>query len=105
MPLSVGARVFPGDRVVTSDDSYVGITLHDDSMLTLGPHSELAIREFKFDASSYTGGLSVSFLKGTARVVTGLIGKHAPQRVHFNTPTATIGIRGTDFIVDLEGQE
>jgi hypothetical protein len=76
--------------------------LYDDTRLTIGPGSELLIREFEFNPSSYAGDLAVSFLKGTARVVTGLIGKHAPDSVHFYTPTATIGIRGTEFVVDVE---
>jgi hypothetical protein len=102
LPLAAGQRVFSGDRVVSGRDSYVGIMLHDDTRLTMGPGSELLIREFEFNPNSYAGGLSVSFVKGTARVVTGLIGKHAPERVRFQTPTADIGIRGTEFIVDLE---
>jgi hypothetical protein len=100
-----GQRIFPGDRISTSPESYVGITLHDDTRLTIGPGSEVLIREFDFNPSSYVGGLAVSFLKGTARVITGIIAKHAPQRVSFSTQTMTIGIRGTDFIVDLEEQE
>ena len=35
------------------------------------------------------------------RVVTGLIGRNSPENVRFNTPTATIGIRGTEFVVDV----
>ena len=101
----IGQRVFPGDRISTSPGSYVGVTLHDDTQLTIGPGSEVLIREFEVNASSYAGGLAVSFLKGTARVITGIIAKHTPQRVNFSTPTMTIGIRGTDFIVDLEGQD
>ena len=102
LPIAAGQRVFSGDRIVSGRDSYVGIMLHDDTRLTIGPGSELLIREFEFNPSSYAGGLAVSFVKGTARVVTGLIGKHAPERVRFQTPTVTIGIRGTEFIVDLE---
>lgn len=102
LPIAIGQHVFPGDRIVSGRDSYVGIMLHDDTRLTIGPGSELLIREFEFNPSSYAGGLAVSFLKGTVRVVTGLIGKHAPERVRFHTPTATIGIRGTEFVVDLE---
>lgn len=102
LPIATGQRVFSGDRIVSGRDSYVGIMLHDDTRLTIGPGSELLIREFEFNPNSYAGGLVVSFVKGTARVVTGLIGRHAPERVRFHTPTATIGIRGTEFIVDLE---
>jgi hypothetical protein len=104
LPAATGQRVFPGDRISAAAGSYLGVTLHDDTLLTIGPGSEMIIREFEFNPSSYAGGLVVSFLKGTARVVTGIIAKHAPERVAFNTPTMTIGIRGTDFIVDLEEQ-
>jgi hypothetical protein len=105
VPITVGERVFPGDRLITGADGYIGITLHDDTRITLGPKSEFLIKEFEFNASSYVGGLSMSFLKGTAAVVTGLLGKHSRDRVSFNTPTSTIGIRGTEFVVDLEESE
>ena len=102
LPTATGQRVFRGDRIVSGQDSYVGIMLHDDTRLTIGPGSELLIQEFEFNPSSHVGVLAVSFVKGTARVVTGLIGKHAPERVRFQTPAVEIGIRGTEFIVDLE---
>ena len=62
--------------------------LYDDTRLTIGPSSEMLIREFEFNPSSYAGDLAVSFLKGTMRVVTGLIGRNSPENVRFNTPTA-----------------
>jgi hypothetical protein len=68
----------------------------------MGPGSELLISEFEFNPNSYAGDLAISLLKGTMRVVTGLIGKTAPDNVRFSTPSATIGIRGTEFVVDLE---
>ena len=105
LPAAPGQRVFPGDRVSAAAGSYVGITLHDDTRLAIGPGSELLIRAFDFNPSSHVGALAISFLRGTARVVTGIIARQAPERVTFNTPTMTIGIRGTDFIVDLEPQE
>lgn len=104
LPVAPGQLVYPGDRIVSARDSYVGIMLYDDTRLTLGPSSELLIREFEFNPSSYAGDLAVAFLKGTVRVVTGLIGKNAPEKVQFSTPSATIGIRGTEFVVDVEAQ-
>jgi hypothetical protein len=100
-----GQKVFTGDRISAQAGSYVGITLHDDTRLAIGPGSELLIREFEFNSSSYEGGLIIAFLRGTARVITGILAKQAPERVNFSTPTMTIGIRGTDFIVDLEGSQ
>jgi hypothetical protein len=97
------ARVL-GDRMSAAGASYVGVTLHGDTRLAIGPGSELAIREFEFNPSSYAGAFAISFLRGTARIITGIIAKHMPERVKFNTPTMTIGIRCTDFIVHLEEQ-
>ena len=104
LPVAPGQRVFAGDRIAAAAGSYVGVTLRDDTRLAIGPGSEMLIREFEFDPSSYAGGLAISFLRGTARVITGIIAKQRPERVSFDTPTMTIGIRGTDFIVDLEAQ-
>ena len=104
LPVAPGQRVHAGDRISAGPGSYVGVTLHDDTRLAIGPGGEIMIREFDFNPSSYAGGLAISFLRGTARVITGIIAKHTPERVRFNTPAMTIGIRGTDFIVDLEPQ-
>jgi hypothetical protein len=104
LPVAPGQKLLVGDRVSVHAGSYVGITLHDDTRLAAGPGSQLVIREFEFNASSYAGGLAIAFLRGTARVVTGILAKQAPERVKFHTPAMTIGIRGTDFIVDLEEQ-
>ena len=101
LPIAPGQRVYAGDRIVSGRDGYVGVMLYDDTRLTIGPSSEMLIREFEFNPNSYAGDLAVSFLKGTMRVVTGLIGRNSPENVRFNTPTATIGIRGTEFVVDV----
>jgi hypothetical protein len=97
----VGDRVFSGDRVVTAEGAAVGITLRDDTLLSLGPKSNFLLEQYSFDASSGEGNVAVRVVKGTLRYVTGLIGKHAPERQQVATPTATIGIRGTDFIVEV----
>lgn len=104
VPVEVGQKLYTGDRIASADGGYVGIMLQDDTRLTIGPRSEMAISEFQFNSNTYDGNLVVAFLKGTARVVTGLIGRQAPENVRFQTPTATIGIRGTEFVVDLGGE-
>lgn len=104
LPVSTGQLVYRGDRIVSAQDSYVGIMLYDDTRLTLGPGSELLIREFEFNPNSNGGDLAVAFLKGTVRVVTGLIGKNAPEKVQFYTPSAMVGVRGTEFVVDVEAK-
>jgi hypothetical protein len=88
---------------VPAADSAVGITLSDDTLLTAGPGSILLINEFRFNTTSHDGNLLATLLKGTLSVVTGLIGKQAPQNVSFKTPTVVLGIRGTEFIVEARG--
>jgi hypothetical protein len=101
--VEVGTPVYVGDRVRTAADGAVGITLSDDTLLTAGPGSTLLINEFRFNTTTNDGNLLATLLKGTLSVVTGLIGKQAPQNVSFKTPTVVLGIRGTEFIIEARG--
>lgn len=46
--------------------------------------------------------MAIGLIGGTMRFITGLLGKHSPDRVRISTSTATVGIRGTDFILEAE---
>jgi len=92
------------DRIVTGPDSSASVVLRDDTTLVVGPSSRLDLKQFHFDATTHEGGLLVSLLRGSMRMITGLIGKTNPDAVRVETQTATIGIRGTDFIVQTDGQ-
>jgi hypothetical protein len=98
---TVGLKLYPGDRVVTGVDAAAGITLRDDTLMSLGPKSTFVLEDFSFNESAGEGKIAVRLAKGTLRYVSGLIGKHSPQSQQVATPTATIGIRGTDFIVEV----
>lgn len=102
--LPVGSTVYVGDRIRTGADGSVGITLFDDTLLTAGPRSTLLISQFQFNPATQEGNLLATLVKGTLSVVTGLIGKQAPQNVRFQTPTVVLGIRGTEFIVEARGE-
>jgi hypothetical protein len=99
--LHVGDKLYAGDRIVTAPDGALGITLRDDTLMSLGPKTVFVLEDFGFNESSGEGNVAVRVAKGTLRYVSGLIGKHAPERQQVATPTATIGIRGTDFIVEV----
>jgi hypothetical protein len=102
-PAPPGTTVEVGDRVRTGNDGYVGITLRDDTLITAGPASTLLINDFKFNTTTNTGSMLASFLKGTFGVVTGLLAKQSPESVQFKTPTTSLGIRGTEFLVEVLG--
>lgn len=100
-PLHIGDHVFQGDHIQTSHDAAVGITLRDDTLMSLGPDTRFILEQYQFNSSAGDGNIAARIVRGTLRYVTGLIGKHAPQHQQVMTPTATIGIRGTDFIVEV----
>ncbi|WP_256856513.1 FecR domain-containing protein [Variovorax sp. KK3] len=97
-----GDRVAPIDRVQTAADSAASLVLRDGTTLVVGPSSRLDLKQFHFDASTRDGSLMLSLLRGSMRMVTGLIGRTQPDAVRIETQTATIGIRGADFIVQAE---
>lgn len=103
-PASPGDAVGAVDRIVTGPDSSVSLVLRDDTTLVVGPSSQLDVKEFHFDGTTHEGGMLVSLLRGSMRMITGLIGKSNPDAVRVETQTATIGIRGTDFIVQADAQ-
>ena len=99
----VGGTVYTGDRVVTRPASGVGLTLHDGTQMAVGPNAVVTLQNYRFDATTREGALLVEVVRGAMRMVSGLIARQDPRAVAINTPTATIGIRGTDFLVDVEG--
>jgi hypothetical protein len=98
-PATAGTRLHTGDTLGTGPDGSLGVILRDDSSLSLGPSSRLVLRDFLFSPSEGKFSLLVRLSKGSMAYLTGLIGKLAPEKARFETPTATIGIRGTHFAV------
>ena len=98
--LSPGTRIMRGDRVLTGDDGQVGITMRDDTLLTLGPRTELTIDTFEFDPKTHDGSFLASLKRGVLSVVTGLLPKRSPESFTVKTRISTMGVRGTEFIID-----
>ena len=94
----VGAGVRQADTLVTGPDGAVGVTLADDTLLSAGPNSVLAIERFVYEANQ-PGSLEASLSKGTLAVVSGRIAKQAPDAMRVKTPAAILGVRGTEFVV------
>jgi hypothetical protein len=99
----VGGTLYAGDRVVTRPASAVGLTLHDGTQMAVGPNAMVTLQTYQFDSTTREGSLLVDVARGAMRMVSGLIARQDPRAVAVNTPTATIGIRGTDFVVEVDG--
>jgi hypothetical protein len=101
----VGGKVYAADRVLTGADSSVGITLRDNTLLSAGPRSVLDLERYSFDATTHAGVMDATLKRGTLGVISGKIAKADPGSVRFRTPTATLGVRGTEFVVEVPGAE
>jgi hypothetical protein len=101
LPAVPGLKLLVGDALGTGRDGSLGIILLDDSSLSIGPESRLVLRSFLFSPSEGTFDLVARIPRGTMAYLSGLIGKLAPEKARFETPTATIGIRGTRFAVKV----
>ncbi|PKO40223.1 MAG: hypothetical protein CVU30_17325 [Betaproteobacteria bacterium HGW-Betaproteobacteria-3] len=101
-PLSPGDHVAMADRVITGADSATSLVLRDGTTLVVGPKSQLELKDFAFNSTTHEGTVRVSLLQGALRMITGLIAKLHPANVNVETDTVTTGVRGTDFIVEIE---
>jgi hypothetical protein len=99
--LAPQSTVEQGDTLVTEKGTYARIKFVDNGEITLRPNTQFKIENFSYEASKPEADSAIfSLLKGGLRSITGLLGKRNKERFGLNTPTATIGIRGTTFIAD-----
>ena len=98
----VGDHLHQGDVLYTSSDSTMGVIFRDDTILSLGPESEVSIDEFVFDPAEDSLSFLTSVGKGTAQYISGQIAKIQPDAMLVDTPQSTIGIRGTRFLVKVD---
>jgi hypothetical protein len=83
--------------IITTANAKAGITFRDDTKVQITEHSKLVIDTFVYDGEKKTGKLGIKMALGTVKYASGQIAKSNPQQVVVETPTATIGVRGTDF--------
>jgi hypothetical protein len=96
---AVGTRLQTSDVVTTGADGSVGVTMDDDSLLSAGPNSVVSLDRYAFDATTNQGRFDTSLNKGTMAVISGRIAKQSPEAMTVRTPTAILGVRGTEFVV------
>ena len=102
MPGRVGLVLEADDVLRTGADGSVGITMRDNSLLSAGPNSILSLERFEFDPTTNDGRFDARLRRGTLAVVSGRIAKKSPQAMTVRTPSAILGVRGTEFVVSVD---
>ncbi len=99
IPAAPGFRLQAGDILETQAGASVGVILRDDSLVSLGPSSRIALERFAFVPAEGKLGFTARLVRGTMAYLSGLIARLAPGSTTFVTPVATIGVRGTRLAV------
>jgi hypothetical protein len=93
-----GVAVHVGDTLHTLWDGSLGVTFKDDTRISLGPFSRVTITTFIFAPREERYNFVLQLLSGTMQYLSGLTAKLSPGAMKIETPTATIGVRGTRFL-------
>jgi len=101
-PLAKGADIDAGDTIQTGDGR-AQVRFIDGGFISLTPNTEFKVNEYNY--SGKADGTEKGFfglVKGGLRAVTGAIGHTNKKTYLVNTPVATIGIRGTEFLATMD---
>lgn len=90
------SRLEAGETIMTADKSIVQLVFPDRSMLHIRANSKVKLEKYRFHSNDQKSDeMVIKVLKGGMRSLTGILGKRSKDKVQFQTPVATIGIRGT----------
>lgn len=95
----VGGELNIGDTIRTDQNASLGLTLKDDTLMSVGPDTELTLEEFLFEPARGDLKLGSRLGRGSLQYVSGGVARLQPDAVSVSTPTGTIGIRGTQFLL------
>jgi hypothetical protein len=97
-----GTPVYEGSQLKTGAKSSMGVTFKDETVMSFGPDTELTVDEYLYAPSQGKLKLGSKMAKGSMNYVSGVIAKLQPDAVSVRTPTGTIGVRGTQFLLMVE---
>ena len=104
-PAAAGQPLYEKDVLETGGDGALGVTLKDNTLLSLGPNSSLALESYLLQPDRDAFSLITRITRGTVQYVSGLIAKLSPDSVQIKTPAATLGVRGTRLLVRVDGDD
>jgi hypothetical protein len=98
--LAQGAGVNVGDTITSQDKSFAVLQFVDGAKVTIRPDSSLVIEEYSY-LEGDKDNAKLNLLSGGLRIVTGAMAKTSPDDYTLETPVALMGVRGTEFSIQL----
>jgi len=98
----VGDVVRARDVLHTGADGSAGITFTDNSLMSFGPNTVFAIDKYSFDSTTHAGEFEGSLRSGRLAGVSGKMVKQSPESMKIRTPSSVMGVRGTEFVVQVD---
>jgi hypothetical protein len=99
---TVGSSVQRSDVIVTGADGTAGVTFTDNSLVSVGPNSVFAIDKYSFDSTTHVGEFEGNLKKGRLAAISGKMVKQSAESMKIRTPSAIMGVRGTEFVVQVD---
>jgi hypothetical protein len=94
-----GDPVYATDTLRTSANGSVGVTMRDDTRVSLGPNSEVKVDRYVYAPGEGGLGMVLKFVRGVAVYVSGRMAKIAPDSIRLEAPSAIVGVRGTTVAI------
>lgn len=102
--LKQGDEIFVDDEILTAPKSFAVLQFLDGAKVTVKPNSEIVIEDYVYNGDA-DDKATLSLVSGGLRVITGAMAKNNPENYKVKTPVALMGVRGTEFAVQLCGDD
>ena len=102
--LKQGEFIYVSDEIITSNRSFAVLQFEDGAKVTVRPDSTLIIESYLYNGD-VNDEATLNLVEGGLRVITGAMAKTNPENYKVRTPVALMGVRGTEFSIQLCGDE
>ncbi len=102
--LKQGDDFYINEQITTAEKSFAVLQFVDGAKVTVRPESELIVEEYSYNTGEENSAM-LNLVSGGLRIVTGAVAKSNPENYKVKTPMALMGVRGTEFVVQLCGEE
>ena len=99
IPARAGEALFETDGIRTGADGRIGVTLKDETRISLGSNSEVRLDRFLYSTADGQFGFVLRVIRGIAAYASGRIARLSPDAVRLETPAAIVGVRGTQLVI------